>query len=139
MSATLLTWSRLVGDGNIPIELCCAKWAPAALRQRWFEVRFEHGLASMDLEAEVLTVTCDREKWTGRLCRRAKYEPQFRQLVEKLADPALAVEYAVSRRSADLALRVRDAGLRTGISTHDEVLAPFSVPRGETVRPPDAE
>lgn len=139
MTAETLTWSRLVGDGKVPIELCCAKWAPAALRQRWFEVCFEHGRAWMDLESEVLTVTCDQHEWTGRLRRRAKYEPQFRQLVEKLADPTLAVEYAVSRRATDLALRVREAGLRTGISPHDEALAPFPVPSGAAVRPSHAE
>jgi hypothetical protein len=128
MSAETLTWSRLVGDGNVSIELFCAKWARAEIRQRWFQVRFKHGCALMDLESEVLTVVCEGEESKCQLLRRAKYEPQFRQLVEKLTEPALPGEYSVSRRAADLALRVRDAGLRSGVLTHDESLAPFSVP-----------
>jgi hypothetical protein len=132
MSAETLTWSRLVGDGRIPIELFSAKWAPTEACQRWFQVRFEHGWAWMDLEAELLTVFCDGEESKCRLLSRAKYEPQFRQLVEKLANPALPVEYLASRRAVDMALCVRDAGLRVGVSIYDENLAPFSVPSAGT-------
>jgi hypothetical protein len=101
---------ELCGDEEFPVRITCLKWAPEHLRQRWFRTEFAGGTAVMDLESEVLSIRLDQEQWSAMVVRRFRYEPQLRQFIDKLKNPARSIEYEISRSSVELALAVREKG-----------------------------